>query len=158
MKHEDHAHQEKSKSPYRDLGIMTAAHIGIMYVAMFAMIDRAGYFYNNTNMLYMALLMAAPVTLIMVFSMRHMYPDARINMAVGLACVLLTAGSFYAIRAQIGVGDAQFIRAMIPHHSGAILMCREATISDPELTQLCKGIIESQQREIDQMEAILERL
>lgn len=158
MKHEDQAHQEKSNSAYRDLGIMTIIHIAVMYVAMFAMIDRAGYFYNNTNMFYMALLMAAPVTLIMLVSMRHMYQNAKVNIALGLACALLAAGSYYAIRAQAGVGDAQFIRAMIPHHSGAILMCREAAIGDLELTQLCKGIIDSQQQEIDQMEAILKRL
>lgn len=136
---------------------MTLVHLAIMYVAMFAMINRGAYFYNNTNMLYMAVLMAAPVTLFMVVSMRHMYPNKHLNIAICLAFALLTIGSYYSIRAQVGVGDKQFLRAMIPHHSGAILMCREANIQDPEIKTLCQGIIESQQREIDQMEAMLKR-
>ncbi len=146
------------KSPYKQLAMMTLVHMLIMYVAMFAMINRGAYFYNNTNMLYMAVLMAAPVTLFMVFSMRHMYSNKKLNIAICIAFALLTIGSYYAIRGQAGVGDKQFLRAMIPHHSGAILMCREANIADPEIQSLCKKIIDSQQREIDQMEGILKRL
>jgi uncharacterized protein (DUF305 family) len=155
--HEQHQKQPHMKSSYASLAMMSLVHLAIMYVAMFAMINRAGYFYNNSNMLYMAVLMAAPVTLLMVLSMRHMYPYKNMNLALCLAFALLTIGSFYAIRAQIGVGDKQFLRAMIPHHSGAILMCREAHITDQEISNLCKEIISSQQREIDQMEAILKR-
>lgn len=67
------------------------------------------------------------------------------------------AGSFVLIRTQTTVGDRQFLRSMIPHHSGAILMCREAPIRDAEIKALCGGIIRSQQREIDQMKTILAR-
>ena len=63
-----------------------------------------------------------------------------------------------SIRDQTAISDRQFIRSMIPHHAGALLMCDEAPISDPELVELCKSIKESQQREIDQMKAILQRL
>lgn len=146
------------KSPYKQLAVMTLAHLAIMYVAMFAMINRGAYFYNNTNMLYMAVLMAAPVTLFMLISMRHMYPKQKLNIALAVVFALLTLGSYGAIRAQAGVGDKQFLRAMIPHHSAAILMCREADIKDAEIAALCKNIIDSQQKEIDQMEAILKRL
>ena len=59
-------------------------------------------------------------------------------------------------RYQTGIGDVGFLRSMIPHHSGAILMCREAAITDPELVKLCGEITESQRREIDQMNRILE--
>lgn len=157
MKH-SHDHQHHAmKSPYKQLAVMTLVHLVIMYVAMFAMINRGSYFYNNTNMFYMAVLMAAPVTLFMLFSMRHMYPNQKLNIIVGIVFALLTIGSYGAIRMQVGVGDKQFLRAMIPHHSGAILMCREANIKDAEIATLCKGIIESQQREIDQMEAMLKR-
>lgn len=157
MKH-SHKHQHHSmKSSYKQLAGMTLIHLAIMYVAMFAMINRGAYFYNNTNMLYMAVLMAAPVTLLMVISMRHMYPNQKLNTVICIGLALLTIGSYGAIRAQVDVGDKQFLRAMIPHHSGAILMCREADIKDKEIATLCKGIIESQQREIDQMEGILKR-
>ncbi|MBN8542751.1 MAG: DUF305 domain-containing protein [Alphaproteobacteria bacterium] len=146
------------KSPYKHLAVMTLVHIAIMYVAMFAMINRGSYFYNNTNMFYMAVLMAAPVTLFMLISMRHMYPNQKLNVALCIGFAFLTLASYGAIRTQAAVGDKQFLRAMIPHHSGAILMCREADIKDAEIVTLCKGIIESQQREIDQMEGILKRL
>lgn len=157
--HHSHEHDHHPmKSPYKQLVVMTVVHLVIMYVAMFAMINRGAYFYNNTNMLYMAVLMAAPVTLFMLFSMRHMYPNQKLNIAIGIVFALLTIGSYAAIRTQAGVGDRQFLRAMIPHHSGAILMCREANINDQEISNLCKEIISGQQREIDQMEGILKRL
>lgn len=158
MKH-SHEHQNHSmKSPYMQLAMMTCVHLAIMYVAMFAMINRGTYFYNNTNMFYMAVLMAAPVTLFMLISMRRMYPNQKLNLAICIAFALLTIASYGAIRGQAGVGDKQFLRAMIPHHSGAILMCREAKITDREISGLCKDIIDSQQSEIDQMEGILKRL
>lgn len=153
-----HSHENHPRtSPYKQLMAMTLVHIVIMYVAMFAMINRGAYFYHNTNMLYMAVLMAAPVTLFMLAFMRHMYQRRRLNAIIGLAFTLLAVGSYGAIRTQAGVGDKQFLRAMIPHHSGAILMCRQAVLSDPALITLCEGIIESQQREIDQMETMLKR-
>lgn len=62
------------------------------------------------------------------------------------------------IRQQAAITDRQFLRSMIPHHAGAVLMCNQAPIRDPELQQLCKTIISSQQTEIDQMKAALARL
>ena len=64
---------------------------------------------------------------------------------------------FVFIRQQMAVGDSQFLRSMIPHHSRAILMCTEASLQDPAIKQLCQAIISSQQREIDQMNAMLRR-
>jgi len=61
------------------------------------------------------------------------------------------------MRTQAGIGNAEFLRAMIPHHSGAILMCEKASITDPEIVALCQGITKSQSQEIEQMEAILAR-
>ncbi len=159
MKHSHGEHKHHTmKSSYKQLAVMTVVHLAVMYVAMFAMINRGSYFYNNTNMFYMAVLMAAPVTLFMLTSMWHMYPNQKANIIIGIAFALLTIASYGAIRAQVGVGDKQFLRAMIPHHSGAILMCREANITDQEISSLCKEIIDGQQREIDQMEAIFQRL
>ncbi|MGD9635879.1 MAG: DUF305 domain-containing protein [Pirellulales bacterium] len=61
------------------------------------------------------------------------------------------------MRTQAAVGNEQFLRAMIPHHSGAILMCGQASITDPEIVRLCEGIKRSQQQEIDQMKTMMER-
>jgi uncharacterized protein (DUF305 family) len=65
--------------------------------------------------------------------------------------------SLAAVRQQSLIGDRQFLRSMIPHHSGAILMCREAQLSDPEIKRLCAGIITSQTAEIAQMKKMLGR-
>jgi uncharacterized protein (DUF305 family) len=61
------------------------------------------------------------------------------------------------MRTQAFVGNEQFLRAMLPHHSGATLMCQNASITDPEIKTLCEGIIKSQADEITQMEEILKR-
>jgi uncharacterized protein (DUF305 family) len=110
------------------------------------------------NQVYMAALMAAPMVVIELVVMRMMYKDARLNMLIIAASVLVGVAMFAFIRQQTAIGDRQFLRSMIPHHSGAILMCREATITDPELKVLCQEIIAGQQREIDQMTAKLSQL
>ena len=72
----------------------------IMYLVMFVMIDRLSSFYNNLNMLYMTLMMVAPMAVLMLVLMREMYPNNRLNLAIGLASVIIFAGSFYAMRTQ----------------------------------------------------------
>jgi uncharacterized protein (DUF305 family) len=143
---------------YLPLAVMTALSFVAMYILMYAMVDRLGYVYNSLNQVWMAALMAAPMALIEVIVMRQMYPVRAVNFAIIGGSVVAGILFFAFIRYQAGIGDAQFIRSMIPHHSGAILMCREAPIGDAELKALCGEIIESQQREIDQMQAILARL
>ncbi|MFA6090064.1 MAG: DUF305 domain-containing protein [Candidatus Woesearchaeota archaeon] len=66
--------------------------------------------------------------------------------------------SFLFVRKQTFINNKQFIRSMIPHHAGAILMCQNASVTDPEIKQLCQSIISSQQSEINQMKQILKRL
>ena len=104
-----------------------------------------------------SMMMVAPMAVVMLVAMRSMFPSRRANLAVIAAAVVVFLGSFYGMRTQAAVGDAEFLRSMIPHHSGAILMCEQAKITDPEVQGLCRQIIDSQQREIAQMEAILER-
>jgi uncharacterized protein (DUF305 family) len=66
--------------------------------------------------------------------------------------------SWVAIRQQSAIADEQFLKSMIPHHSGAILMCRQAPIADREIAELCRTIVSGQQAEIDRMKAILARI
>ena len=163
--HEGHEHggmsQEMARNHYRMLGINLLVSLIIMYLLMFSMIWSFGDFFNNNNMLYMAVTMAAPMGILMLLMMPMMYPDKRLNMMLYGLFALLLVGAFWGIRAQALVNDEQFVRAMIPHHSGAIQMCTRASIKDPEIKQLCfgpNGIIESQTREIEQMKAILARI
>ncbi|MEW1976517.1 DUF305 domain-containing protein [Microbacterium profundi] len=153
----DHEHHSRGR-PYLMFWIMMALSLLIMYAAMFTMIDGWGDFRNNLNMLYMTLTMWAPMGIIMLLAMRSMYANKKANVAMLVVFALLAVGSFTATRTQAATDDQQFIKSMIPHHSGAILMCREASLTDPELTALCEDITTGQRSEIEQMEQIQERL
>ena len=145
------------KPAYRSLALQTIVSGIIMYLVMFVMIDRLSSFYNNLNMVYMTLMMVSPMVVLMILAMRDMFPSKRLNTLLLLGSALAFFGSFALIRTQTTIGDTAFLRSMIPHHSGAILMCEQAKLSDPEVRQLCSGIIAGQRSEIDQMKQILER-
>lgn len=129
-----------------------------MYLLMFLMIASWTDFHNNLNAFYMTLAMVGPMGIVMLALMPQMYPNRALNGALYAAFVLMFVLGIWLTREQAFIGDAQFLRSMIPHHSGAILMCRQADIADPEIAALCQRIIVSQQAEIDQMTAILDRL
>ena len=147
-------HAEHARA-YRRLGLMILLSYLVMYVLMYAMVDRWTNVYGSLNQVFMAGLMAAPMVLIELQLMRQMYPDRRRNLVVVAVALAVMAGCWFGIRQQAGIGDRQFVRSMIPHHAGAILMCRNNHLTDPELKQLCARIITSQQAEIDQMRAKL---
>jgi len=163
---ETHAHSPTMRPKVvRQHYLMLALNLGlslvVMYVAMFAMIFSWGEFIQNINFLYMALVMWAPMAIIMLLTMRSMYTNARLNLVLHLTFVAVFVLALLGIRDQSLVGDRQFVASMIPHHSGALLMCKEAALRDPELRDLCygpDGIMASQTKEIEQMKAILERL
>jgi uncharacterized protein (DUF305 family) len=140
---------------YRKLAIEVVIDGIIMFLVMYTMIDTIGHFYANLNTLYMTLMMVAPMVVVMIVSMRSMYVSRRANLIICGAAVLVFIASFAGMRTQAAVGDKEFLRSMIPHHSGAILMCREASFSDPEIIGLCDRIMRSQQAEIDQMQRLL---
>lgn len=152
--HQKHAHM----SHYARLAAMTALSFIAMYILMYAMADTIGDVFNNINQLYMAGLMTAPMVLIEMLVMGKMYENRTANIAIMIVAALALVAFFGSIRAQAAVGDVQFLRSMIPHHSGAILMCRRANLQDEEIRKLCTTIIDGQRSEIDQMNAILARL
>lgn len=143
------------QSPYRRLLLMLALSFISMYVLMYAMVNSFANVYMNINQVYMAGLMAAPMGVIELALMRTMYHDKRLNAIVIVFSIVALALFWILIRQQTMVADRQFLRSMIPHHAGAILMCEEAPLQDSEIRALCKEIISSQQREIDQMKAKL---
>lgn len=142
---------------YLKLGIELAIDFAIMYFVMYTMIAALPHLRLNLNNVYMTLMMVAPMALVMLVSMRSMFPARRANLAIAAAAIAVFGASFAAMRTQAAVGDAEFLRSMIPHHSGAILMCREAQLSDPDIVALCREIVRSQTEEIARMEALLQR-
>lgn len=145
------------KNGYVSLGVQTLISGIIMYLVMFVMIDGLDSFYNNLNMFYMTLMMVTPMVVLMLVAMRDMFSSKTANAALLIGCAVVFVGSFALIRTQTTIGDRAFLRSMIPHHSGAILMCNKASLSDPELKTLCEQIVQSQREEIAQMKAILAR-
>lgn len=151
---------ERSHGAYRILGVNMVLNLAAMYLAMFAMIWAWGDFFQNLNFLYMALVMWAPMGAIMLATMGMMYRDRRLNLLLYAGFGLVFVLSLAAVRDQTLVGNRQFLRSMIPHHSGAITMCERASIKDPEIRNICfapGGIVETQKREIAQMKALLNR-
>jgi uncharacterized protein (DUF305 family) len=158
MQHHDHPVHDHAGHPYGMFMVNMLLGLAVMYLVMFSMIDGWGDFRNNLNMFYMALTMVAPMGIFMLATMRSMYTNRTANVAIYVGLTLLFAAGLAGTRQQAVIGDRQFIASMVPHHSGAILMCREAELSDPELMKLCEQISSSQREEIDQMNAIRSRL
>lgn len=160
MQQAKHSHQDQGshRHGYAMFALNMVLSLVVMYFVMFSMIDGRSDFRNNLNMFYMALTMVAPMGVIMLLTMRGMYRSKALNaiLYAGLAAVFVLA--LAGTRQQALIGDRQFIASMIPHHSGAILMCREAQLADAELVNLCREIAQGQRREIEQMEAIQARL
>lgn len=142
---------------YRVFGWNMLLSLVTMYFVMFTMIYSLGGFYNNLNMFYMALMMAAPMGALMLLFMKSMFANRRLNGILYALFAAIFLLAYFGVRSQALVGDNQFLRSMIPHHSGAILMCEQASIKDPEIESLCASIIISQKQEIDQMKQLLRR-
>lgn len=145
------------KAVYKNLAFQTVVGAIIMYLVMFVMIDGLSSFFNNLNTFYMTLMMATPMVVLMILTMPDMFPSKRFNIALVAGSIFVFAACFGLIRTQTTIGDTAFLRSMIPHHSGAILMCEQAALNDPEIKALCGQIVISQRKEIAQMEAMLNR-
>lgn len=143
------------QSNYKKLALAVGINIVVMFLLTYALIADWNHFYPNINRGYMALIMAAPMVIVMLIVMRGMYPNKKLNRVLIAAAFVVFAGGLMLARTQTPVGNEQFLRSMIPHHSSAILMCEEANITDPEIETLCEGIVEAQEREIAQMKEML---
>jgi uncharacterized protein (DUF305 family) len=157
--HKNHSNMsDMSENHYRHLLIMAVLSFISMYILMYAMVNTIDNVYNNLNQFYMAGLMTAPMVVIELAVMSAMYTDKRRNALIIIASLIALLGFFIFIRQQTAISDKQFLRSMIPHHAGAILMCEHASIQDAEIKELCQNIISSQQAEIDHMKAKLQEL
>lgn len=141
--------------PYLHLLAALSISYAVMFAAMFSRVNELDNVFPSLNQVYMAGLMVAPMLIIMLVAMRSMYKNKRLNSILVVAGIVLI-GLFWAlVRTQGGVGNRQFLRAMISHHAGAILVCERASVTDPRIQQLCRQIIESQQQEISEMKGLL---
>ncbi len=157
MQNHNHMTADHGKKMYLKLALMALLSFISMYALMYAMVNGFSDIYPSYNQFYMAGLMTAPMMVIEIVLMGAMYKNKKLNIAIALVSILAGLLFYTGIRQQTAIDDQQFLKSMIPHHSGAILMCREANITDPELRTLCDGIMDGQQKEIDQMRSMLNR-
>ena len=132
----------------------TIVMFGLMYLNTYAL-DHV--FFSQTRA-WMALLMGAVMAIIMLGFMWSMYGNRRANIAILVGSAAVFAGSLWLVRSQNTVGDISYLRAMIPHHSIAILTSERANITDPRVQKLADQIISSQRQEISEMEALIREL
>lgn len=156
--HSGQAHAQQKMMGYKKLLVMIAISFIIMYAVMFLNVDDVSDIFLSTSRTYMALLMSLPMAVVMIAMMGKMYPDKKLNSFIIVGAVVLFGIVLAGLRTQTPVGDVQYMKAMIPHHSSAIMTSKNATIRDPEVKKLSIEIIESQEREIAQMKTILDRM
>jgi uncharacterized protein (DUF305 family) len=143
---------------YKKFTIMMIISFFIMYIVMFLNVIDIAHYHTSVTRIYMAILMVAPMGVVMMLMMGKMYPNKKVNIGIIIGSSLVFIVTLIALRAQSPIGDVQYMKAMIPHHSSAILTSERADIKDPEVKKLSLEIIEAQEREIAEMKAMLERL
>ena len=156
-----HAHSadsHKRGSHYTRLLLMIFVSFIAMYGLMYAMVNSADNVRANFNQIYMAGLMTAAMVVIELSLMWGMYDNKKLNAAIVVAGTIALVVFWIFTRQQVGISDKQFLKSMIPHHAGAILMCERAPVRDMEIKRLCRNIVSGQQAEIDQMKAKLREL
>lgn len=132
----------------------TVVMLGLMYLNTYAL-DHI--FFSETRA-YMALVMGAAMAVIMLAFMGKMYTDRKKNIGIFVGSVVVFALALWLVRSQATVDDVSYMRAMIPHHSIAILTSSRANISDPRVRKLADGIVEAQRKEIAEMKALIDDL
>lgn len=140
---------------YARFGSMIATSTVVMLVLMYLNTYETSHVFFSETRAYMALVMGAAMAVIMLLFMLDMYKNWRINAAILVASVMVFAGALWLVRSQETVEDVSYMKAMIPHHSIAILTSGRAHISDPRVRKLADGIIETQRKEIDEMKTLI---
>ncbi len=155
---ENHTHDKPMKMSYRMFAVTMVISFVIMYLVMFLNMDKLDHYHTSATRLYMALLMVAPMVIVMMLMMGNMYPSKKVNTTIIISGFVVFALTLTGLRTQTPIGDVQYMKAMIPHHSSAIMVSKHANIQDPEVKKLSEQIIQSQEKEIAEMEAMIDRL
>ncbi len=144
--------------PYRTFIAMIVTASVLMFGLMYLNTWQASHVWFSQTRLFMTVIMAGAMALVMLAFMHGMYRDRRRNLAIVAAGVALIAGGLWLVRSPATVGDVAWMKAMIPHHSIAILTSERAAIRDPRVRQLADEIIATQRREIAEMERLIAAL
>ncbi len=148
-----------SKNSYTKFVLMLTASFVAMYMTMYLNSYTIDHVYFSLTRFYMSCLGISAMAIIMFVAMRKMYQNKKKNIAIIVGSIILFSSALGLVRAQSPIiGDILWMKAMIPHHSIAILTSERAAINDPEVRKLADEIIEAQKREIKEMKEMINRL
>ena len=143
---------------YGRFGLMITASTIIMLGLMYLNTYQLDHVYFSETRTYMALIMGAAMAIIMLAFMLHMYKNRTVNAAIFLGSAVVLVLALWLVRSQATVEQVPYMKAMIPHHSIAILTSERAHITDPRVRKLADQIIETQRKEILEMKALIQEL
>lgn len=130
-----------------------------MYITMYLNTYTIDHVYFSLTRFYMTCLGISAMSVIMLLFMLGMYKNKKMNIAILLGSFMLFSFALLLVRIQRPiVGDVLWMKAMIPHHSIAILTSERADIKDPEVKKLAEDIIKAQKKEIEEMKSMIKRL
>ncbi len=148
----------QNKTSYQTFFAMIATSSVLMYILMYLHTYAFDHVFFSETRLYMNLIMTSAMALVMLWFMRHMYNDKATNRYIVGGSVALFALSLFLVRSQVLVDDVDYLEAMIPHHSIAILTSERAQLEDPRVRALADEIIAAQEREIAEMRELIKEL
>jgi len=147
---------DDSSASYLRFAAMVATSVLVMYGLQYTNSWALEHVTFSETRVYMVLVMGGAMAIVMLLFMLGMYRSVRLNAAIVLGSLALIAGSLFLVRSQATVDDSSYMRAMIPHHSIAILTSERAEIRDVRVRELADAIIRAQRREIDEMQWLVE--
>lgn len=140
---------------YKKFGAMIAISTVLMFFLMYLNTYQADHIFFSQTRFYMALIMGAAMAAVMMIFMSRMYANKKANILIFVASAVVFVCALWLVRTQETVRDLSWMKAMIPHHSIAILTSERAHISDPRVRKLADSIIETQRREISEMKDLI---
>ena len=148
-----------NKKNYTTFFIMLGLSFVAMYITMYLNTYSIDHVYFSLTRFYMTCLGISTMAVIMLLLMLKMYKNKKKNIAILLSSLILFSSALFLVRTQKPIiGDVLWLKAMIPHHSIAILTSERADIKDPEVKKLANDIIEAQRKEIEEMKVMIKRL
>lgn len=151
-------HLDHEPMKYMTFAQMIIAGTIIMFGLMYLNTYSLDHIFFSETRAYMALIMGAAMAIVMLAFMWKMYPNKKVNVTILVASIIVFFVSLWLVRSQATVNETAYMRAMIPHHSIAILTSERATITDPRVRRLADGIIAAQRKEIDEMKSLIQDL
>lgn len=146
------------KNNYTKFILMLMGSFIAMYITMYLNTYATDHVYFSLTRVYMTSLGISAMAVIMLLFMLNMYKNKKKNIAILMGSLILFISALTLVRTQEPIGDVLYMKAMIPHHSVAILTSKRANIKDPKVRKLADEIIEGQEKEIAEMKAYIKRL